>query len=98
MGEIQPAAVRTAAGAIEQIAQAVRSHVPDEVGGVAGALTNSASGVAGTALATAWTDAYLAWATSAEAHAQAMRDAATTWEQADQGAATHINRTHPRAV
>jgi hypothetical protein len=98
VGEIQPGAVRAAAGAIEQVAQAVRSNVPDEVGGVAGALTGSASGAAGTTLATTWTDAYRAWATSAEAHAQSMRDAAAAWERTNQDVATSFDRIRPRAV
>lgn len=97
MGEIQPGAVRTAAGAIEDVAGAVRFNVPDKVGEVAGALTDSASGAAGTALATAWTDAFRGWATSAEAHAQSMRDAATTWERTNDGAANRFHRLEKAA-
>lgn len=90
MGEIQPGAVRIAAGNVEQVAQTVRNHVPDEVGGIGDALTGSASGTAGTALAATWASAYTAWATSAETHAQSMRDAAAAWERTNQDAATRF--------
>jgi hypothetical protein len=98
VGEIQPGAVRAAAGAIEEVARAVRNHVPDEVGGIAAALTGSAAGAAGTTLATTWTDAYRVWATSAETHAQSMRDAAATWERTNDDAAFRFTRNGMTAI
>lgn len=84
MGDVDPDAIRTAATSIEQVAGTVRTSVPDQVGQIATALPGSASAAAGTALATAWTDAYLGWATSAETHAQSMRSCAASWTATDE--------------
>lgn len=87
MGEIDTRAVRSAASRIEQVASTVRDHVPDEVGDVASALPGSASAGAGTALATAWGEAFRGWATRADAQGQTLRDAAEAWESTNQGVA-----------
>lgn len=83
MGEIRTEEVRAAADVVSEVARTVRCHVPDEVGGIASALSGGAAGGAGTSLATAWTDAYTGWATRTEAHAQSLRDTAETWEAVD---------------
>ena len=88
MARIQTGEVRAAAASVEQVARAVRNQVPDEVGGIAAAMEESASGAAGTALATAWADAYAGWVTQAEEHALALRSAAAAWEAVDADAAS----------
>lgn len=95
MGEIDPGAVRTAASHTEYAAAIVRQHVPVEVGDIAAALSGSASGGAGSALATAWSTAFGDWATSAETHAQGMRDAADAWESTNEGVATRFDHFQP---
>jgi hypothetical protein len=97
VGEIDPGAVRTAASYVEYAAAIARKNVPDEVGDVATALSGSASGAAATSLATAWSTALGDWATSAETHAQGMRDAAAAWETTNQGVASRFDR-HGQAV
>lgn len=84
MGDIDPAAVRSAATAVEQVARTVRAQIPDEVGLIAEALADSASASAGSSLATAWTDSYTGWSTSADSHAQSMRATADAWSTTDQ--------------
>lgn len=98
MGEIKPGEVRTAATTVEGVASSVRNHVPDEVGQIATALPGSSSGAAGSTLATTWTDAYAAWATSAETHAQSMRDAADAWTAANTTTADRFNRYGQTAI
>lgn len=98
MGEIKPTEVRTAAAAIEQVAASVRNHVPDEVNQISTALPGSSSGAAGSTLATTWADAYASWATSAETHAQSMRDAADAWTQTNVDAATRLSPSHQQAI
>lgn len=83
--------VYTAASTIEEVAASVRNHVPDEVGQISTALAGSTSATAGATLATTWTDAYAAWATSAETHAQSMRGAADSWTETNSGVAARIS-------
>ena len=97
MSEIDVAAVRGAADAMEQVAQTVRDPVPDEVGDVAAALAGSASAGAGSALATAWADSYAHWATSADTHAQSMRTSADSWTGTNEYVATRFDRLGPVA-
>lgn len=92
MGHIRTDEVRRAAGLVAGVAQTVRSHVPDEIGGIGSALSGSASAGAGTSLAAAWAQSYAAWAAQAEAHAQSMRDAADAFDAADAHAAGTYDR------
>ncbi len=92
MGRIRTGDVRKAADTVAGVAAVVRNHVPSEVGGIAAALTGSASGTAGTTLAGAWAESYAAWATQAEQHAQSMREAAAAWDAVDTHAAGTYNQ------
>lgn len=87
MGNIRTAEVRSAAEVVAGVARTVRAHVPQEVADIASAVPGGTSGAAGSALATAWSQSYAAWAAQAEAHAQSMRDAADSWDGVDEHAA-----------
>lgn len=83
MGQIVTSAVRHAADIVSGVARTVRNHIPDEVSGIAAALSGSTSGTAGTTLSGTWTTSFSDWATKAEEHAQSMRGAATGFETTD---------------
>lgn len=95
MADIRTDDVRNAADLVSDAASAVRSHVPTEVGDVGFAMPATASAAAAQAAVTGWSDAFAAWATRLEQHAQAMRDAAGDWEQAEQNVADNY-RTFPQ--
>lgn len=93
MGQIVTSAVRHAADIVEGVARTVRREIPDEVGGIAAALSGSASGTAGGTLSQTWTTSYADWATSAEQHAQSMRDAANGWDTTDANVAASYGQS-----
>lgn len=83
MGRVRTDEIRRAATIVAGVGQTVRGNVPEEVGGIGAALSGSASGGAGTSLASAWARSYAALATQVEEHAQSMRDAADAWDEVD---------------
>lgn len=83
MAHVSTGVLRNAANNVAGVASVVRTHIPLEVGEVAAALPGSRSVPAASSLATAWTNSYSAWATSADDHAQALRDTADAWDGTD---------------